>query len=78
MGFATIEIKKKNNGQAIHLPAGMEIDDDRVYLKKVGNSIQVIPFHNPWQNMINSLADFSDDFMQERNEPEFQQRESLD
>lgn len=78
MGFATIEIKRKDNEQAINLPVGMQIDDDKVYLKKVGNTIQIIPFHNPWKNMIDSLGDFSDDFMQERNEPKSQQRESLD
>lgn len=78
MGFETIDIKNNRGGQAIRIPKRMKINDDKVYLKKVGNSIFIIPFHNPWQNMIDSIDTFTPDFMDNRDQPNSQQRESLD
>ncbi|MDP3913081.1 MAG: type II toxin-antitoxin system VapB family antitoxin [Bacteroidota bacterium] len=78
MGIETIDIKKNKGEQAIRIPKRMRIDDDKVYLKKVGNSLYIIPFHNPWQNLIESTDSFTSDFMDERNQPIQQHRESLD
>jgi antitoxin VapB len=78
MAFETIEIKNKKGGQAITLPRGMEINDSKAYLKRVGNTIHIIPFHNPWQNMIEGVDLFTPDFMENRNQSSEQKRESLD
>ncbi len=78
MQFETIEIKSKKGGQAIWIPKQMKIDDDKVYIKKVGNVLYLIPFHNPWQNLIESTEAFTSDFMQDREQPFNQQRESFD
>ena len=56
----------------------MKIKDDKVYLKKIGNSLYIIPFHNPWQNLIESCDNFTPDFMETRKQPKDQKRESLD
>ena len=78
MGFKAVTIKNKKGVQAISLPKNMHINDDKVYLKKVGNALYVIPFHNPWQNLIESVEDFTPDFMNDRAQPENQKRESFD
>lgn len=79
MGFETINIKSNKKGiQAIRIPKRMKIDDDKVYLKQVGNSLYIIPFHNPWQNLIESLDSFTSDFMDDRKQPDNQHRESFD
>ena len=78
MGIETIDIKSNRGVQAIRIPKKMRIDDDKVYLKKVGNTIYIIPYHKPWQNLIESTASFTADFMEERNQPIQQLRESLD
>lgn len=78
MGFETIDIKNKKGFQAIRIPNKLRINDNKVYIKKVGNSIYLIPFHNPWQNLIESLDTFTSDFMTERNQPDNQKRESFD
>jgi len=62
----------------IEIPENFRIDDDKVYLKKVGNSLYVIPFHNPWQGMLESSDSFIDDFMDDRVQPNQQFREPLD
>jgi antitoxin VapB len=78
MGFETIDIKNIKGIQAIRIPKRMKINDDKVYLKKVGNALYIIPFHNPWQNLIESLGSFTSDFMDSRDQPYNQKRESLD
>ena len=78
MGFKTIDIKNKKGFQAIRIPKQMEINDDKVYLKKVGNTLYIIPYHKPWQNLFDSLDSFTSDFMDNREQPDNQQRESLD
>ena len=78
MEFETIDIKEKKGVQAIMIPHALKINDSKVYLKKIGNSIHIIPFHNPWQNLIESLDTFTPDFMTDRNQPDNQKRESFD
>jgi antitoxin VapB len=78
MGIETIDIKSNRGVQAIRIPKKMRIDDDKVYLKKVGNTLCIIPYHSPWQNLIDSANSFTSDFMDEREQPDQQQRESLD
>jgi antitoxin VapB len=69
-------IVNKEKGK-ISIPADMEIDDDKVYLKKIGNTLYVIPFHDPWQSLIESVNDFSGDFLSERTQPGTDEREML-
>jgi antitoxin VapB len=78
MGIETIDIKNTKGAQDIRIPKKMRIDDDKVYLKKVGNTIHVIPYHSPWQNLSDSADSFTADFMDERVQPDQQDRESLD
>lgn len=77
MAFETINIQDISGEQVIKLPESFKIEDDKVYLKKIGNSIYIIPFHNPWQSMVDSLDNFSYDFMDDRGEQKDQQREIL-
>ena len=78
MGIETIDIKNNKGAQAIIIPKKMRIKDDKVYLKEVGNTIYVIPYHDPWRNLIESRDSFTTDFMNERKQPEQQKRESFD
>jgi antitoxin VapB len=78
MEFETIDIKNKKGFQAIWIPEKLKINDSKVYLKKIGNSLYIIPFHNPWQNLIESLDTFTTDFMTNREQPNNQIRESFD
>ena len=78
MGFETIDIKTGKGGQAIRIPERLKINDDKVYLKKIGNSLHIIPFHNPRQDLFDSLEGFTPDFMDEREQPTGQHRDSFD
>lgn len=78
MPFETVKIHKKAGIQSIQIPEDMRIEDDTVYLKKVGNSIYVIPFHNPWESLIMSSGTFTEDFMKERIQLEVEERETFE
>jgi antitoxin VapB len=78
MKIQAVDIQDISGQQAIQLPSDLRINDDKVYLKKMGNVIYIIPFHNPWQNFFESLSSFSDDFMRDRNQPLEQNRELFD
>ncbi len=56
-----------------------EIRKERLagYVKHLGNAVVLIPEYDSWQPLIDSLSMFSDDFMEERNQPPGQPREDL-
>ncbi len=66
MAFETVKILDAKDGQTINIPKELRIDDDKVYLKKVGNSLHVIPFHAPWESMVNSVEEFTEDYLSKR------------
>ena len=78
MAFETINIKDISGLQSIEIPDNFKINDDKVYLKKVGNALYIIPFHNPWDSLIDGVNEFSQDFMEARNQPDDQTRQSFD
>jgi antitoxin VapB len=78
MQIEAIDIQTIAGQQAIYLPQSLKIEDNKVYVKKEGNVLHIIPFHNPWQGMIDSLDNFTEDFMSERSQQTNQDRESLD
>ena len=54
--------------QAVRLPKGFTFEGKLVYLKRVGNSIVLLPYGEPWKTLIESLSRFSNDFMSERDQ----------
>jgi antitoxin VapB len=46
-------------------------------LKKLGNMVVLLPKDDPWAPLINSLNQFTDDFMQTRNQPTQDKRDAL-
>lgn len=78
MAFEAIDIQDIAGSQSIKIPDNYKINDDKVYLKKVGNALYIIPFHNPWQNLMDSVNEFTQDFMNDRAQPSEQTRESFD
>ncbi len=68
-----------NNGrsQAVRLPKDCRFSGDDVYIKKFENIVILMPKENPWISLTNSLEQFSDDFMENRSQPENQEREGL-
>ena len=70
------EAKLFQNGksQAVRLPKEYRFQGTKVYIKKVGNVVMLIPEHDSWGSLMESLDLFSDDYMAERAQPETQDR----
>ena len=66
---------KNGQSQAVRLPKEFQCPGKEVFIKRVGNTILLIPIENLWRQWERSLDLFSDDFMQDRNQPETQERE---
>ena len=78
MAFETTDLQVISGSQSVKIPDDFKIDDDKVYLKKVGNALYIIPFHNPWQDLMDSVKGFSEDFLNDREQPNVQTRDSFD
>ena len=68
-----------NNGrsQAVRLPKEFRFSGDEVYIKKYQGIVMLLPKESPWTSLVDSLDRFSSDYMNERNQPDQQQRASL-
>jgi antitoxin VapB len=72
----TAKLFQNGKSQAVRLPKEFRFTSDRVYLKKLGNAVILLPYGAPWQSLVDSLSLFSGDFMQERIQPPAEQREN--
>ncbi len=73
----TTKLFTSNGSQAIRLPKEYRFEGTKVFIKKVGRAIVLIPYDEPWQLLIDSLDEFPDDFMEARDQPKAQVREEL-
>ena len=48
-----------------------------VFIKKIGKMVVLFPKDDPWSSLVNSLDQFSDDFMDTRDQPNQEPRENL-
>jgi antitoxin VapB len=73
----TAKLFKNGQSQAVRLPKEYRIDGDHVYIKKIGNAVILLPIKNSWQTLFDGIENFSDDFMNDRNQPATQEREDF-
>jgi len=71
------KIFKNGSSQAVRLPKEFRLEGEEVYIKKNGNIVQLIPMTDSWDALFSSLDEFSDDFMQERQQPALDERENF-
>ena len=73
----TASVVQNGTSQYIRFPEDFRIDAETLYIKKVGNVVVLLPESSPWEPLFSSLDLFTDDFMNDREQPRFQQREAL-
>ena len=75
----TAKLFQNGKSQAVRLPKEFRFEGDKVYIKKIGNAVVLLPYDNPWESFFAALEMFTDDFMAEgRLQPEQQERPELD
>lgn len=72
----TAKLFQNGKSQAVRLPKEYRFQGDKVFIKRMGNAIVLLPYHESWQSLLASIDMFSEDFMDERAQPPAQERES--
>ncbi len=73
----TAKIFVNGRSQAVRLPKDFRFSSKDVFIKKIGKMVILLPKDDPWSPLINSLDQFTDDFMDDRNQPPQDDREKL-
>ena len=64
------------NSQAVLIPKEYQVQEEELYIQRVGRTMILFPKSDPWESFVQSLGEFSEDFMREgRNQPRQQERE---
>ena len=71
------KIFTNGRSQAVRLPKEFRFSGNDVFIKKIGKIVVLIPKDDPWSILANSLDQFSDDFMETRDQPTQDSRERL-
>ncbi|MGF1470773.1 MAG: antitoxin [Rubrobacteraceae bacterium] len=65
----TAKLFRNGRSQAVRLPKKFRFDGDEVYVKRIGNAVVLIPHDDSWSGLFESLELFSEDFMEDREQP---------
>ncbi len=66
----TAKLFQNGQSQAVRLPKEFRFEGNEVIIKRLGDSVVLIPENHSWDALASSLDKFSDDFMNNRNQPE--------
>jgi antitoxin VapB len=73
----TAKLFRNGRSQAVRLPREFRFGGDRVFIKKAGSGVLLLPAVSGWDSLVHSLSQFSDDFMADREQPRQQGRSDL-
>lgn len=74
----TTSVFQSGNSQAVRLPKTFRFDEERLYIRRLGDAVVLLPYKAPWNVLRQSLDKFSPDFMAEgREQSEQAEREHL-
>ena len=74
----TAQVTTENGFQIVRLPREFRLEGTEVSVKRVGRSLILMPPDaNRWEMLTESLAGFTDDYMQNRAQPADQVRQPL-
>ncbi len=65
----TAKIFNTGRSQAVRLPKDFRFSGSDVFIKKIGKLVVLLPKDDPWSVLVNSLDQFTDDFMDSRDQP---------
>ena len=73
----TAKIFVNGRSQAVRLPKEFRFAENDVFIKKIGKMVVLLPKNDPWSSLVNSLDQFTDDFMENREQPDQDHRDSF-
>ena len=69
----TAKVFPNGRSQAVRLPKEFRFDTDEVFITRLGNAVVLIPKKDSWNVLFEVIDDFTDDFMDSREQPQVQQ-----
>ena len=73
----TAKLFQNGRSQAVRLPKNCRFSGEDVFIKRFENMVVLLPKDDPWVSLADSLDQFSEDFLNDRNQPQEQLREAL-
>ena len=74
----TAKIFKNGRSQAVRLPKECRFNTEEVAVNRVGDIVMLIPMDNKWDNFIQAIDMFTEDFMENGREDQLiQEREEI-
>ena len=74
----TAKIFKNGRSQAVRLPKECRFNTEEVSVNRVGDIVMLIPMDNKWDNFIQAIDMFTEDFMENGRENQLiQEREEI-
>lgn len=74
----TAKIFKNGRSQAVRLPKECRFNTEEVAVNRVGDIVMLIPMDNKWDNFIQAIDMFTEDFMENgRGNQLIQEREEI-
>lgn len=74
----TAKIFKNGRSQAVRLPKECRFNTEKVAVNRVGDIVMLIPMDNKWDNFIQAIDMFTEDFMENGRENQLiQEREEI-
>ncbi len=70
----TAKLFWNGRSQAVRLPKDFRFEGEKVFIKQVGNAVVLLPYHDSWRTLFESLEHFSEDFMEDREQPILQEK----
>ena len=73
----TAKVFKNGRSQAVRLPKDYRFPGNDVFIKKIGRIVVLLPKDDPWSPFVDSLDQFTDDFLDHRDQPQQDSREDF-
>ena len=73
----TATLFMNGRSQAVRLPKECRFTGHEVFARKFEDIVILFPKKDPWSSLVNSLSKFSGDFMEKREQPKPDKRESI-
>jgi antitoxin VapB len=73
----TAKLFSNGQSQAVRLPKEFRFKGKEVFIKRVGNAIVLLPKDYSWDSWLENLNNFSEDFMETRDQLVFEVREDI-
>ena len=75
--YENCAIVSNGQSQAVRLPKEFRFLGDKVFVKKWGNGVILLPHNDTWDSLFEGLNLFTEDFMAERKQGKQKKRQDL-